>query len=232
MLILEPLQHFYQSQPFDINSIERLICGDRYTAVLLKNGNIGVAANLQNKVKLTLHDFQIPKLEDIQHRIVLNAYYNALFNYMIPNLPHLDIFSAIKFSDYHQIVMIGFFRPLVSKFNNNQIPLTIFDLYEQDEAITPIEQQNQYLHKADCVILSATSIANNTFINIVNATPDNCNIFILGPSSIIHPDMKLYRNVKYIFGSIFNNNDEIPLDLINKGYSTRDFLKYGKKLMF
>lgn len=232
MLSIEPIQYFTQIEPFNINNINRLICGDRYTAVLFNNGNIGVSANLQVKVKLNLFDLNELQIDNIQHRIVLNAYYNALFNYTFNDLKILDIYSAINFNIYMQIVMIGYFRPLVSKFINNQIPITIFDLNEQDDMVTSMELQNEYLEIADCVILSATSIANNTFLDVVNATNSSCEIFILGPSAIIHPDMKLYKNIKYVFGSKFNKNDELLLGLIKEGYSTRDFLKYGKKVIF
>jgi len=42
--------------------------------------------------------------------------------------------------------------------------------------------------------------------------------------------MFLYKNVKEIFGSVFEKNDERVLNVIENGYGTRKFLPFGKKI--
>ena len=46
----EPLEFLLSKYKFDIEKIETISSGLKYSAVLLKNGNIGVCANLGHKV--------------------------------------------------------------------------------------------------------------------------------------------------------------------------------------
>ncbi len=48
----EPLEFLLSKYKFDTNEIVQISTGQRYTAVLLKGGNIGVCANLGNKLGL------------------------------------------------------------------------------------------------------------------------------------------------------------------------------------
>jgi hypothetical protein len=49
-LNMEPLAFFLKEYNFDLDKIEKISSGEKYTAILLKNGNIGVCANLGHKV--------------------------------------------------------------------------------------------------------------------------------------------------------------------------------------
>ena len=90
----------------------------------------------------------------------------------------------------------------------------------------------KYTSEAKAVILTATSIFNETFMSIVKNTRNNCDIFILGPSSIMNEDMLKYKNIKMIFGSVFQSNDERVLNTIRTGGGTKQFIRFGKKVYF
>ena len=225
-----PLQHFLEKYGVDISTIQKIVCGRKYSAVLLKNGNIGVCANLQNHVTVEIDDLKTPDLDKTEHRILLNAYYNATLNYSNRYEQSVDIFDGVDFTRYKNTVMVGLFRPLVQKFEDNAIPLSIFDLTKKDHALTPLEKQPAYVKNADAVILSSTTVFNRTFLHIVNSTGETCDIFLLGPSSIINRDMFQYKNIKKIFGSIFNPYDDRVLNTIKDGYGTKKFLPFGKKV--
>jgi hypothetical protein len=59
---------------------------------------------------------------------------------------------------------------------------------------------------------------------------ESCDIFLLGPSSIMNRDMFGYKNIKKIFGSIFKPDDKNVLNVIGNGFGTKKFLKYGRKV--
>ena len=59
---------------------------------------------------------------------------------------------------------------------------------------------------------------------------DNCDIFTLGPSTIMSNEMFNYRNVKLLFGSIFEPNDILTLKIIQGGGGTKQFMPYMKKV--
>jgi len=212
--------------------INEIICGEKYVAVLLNNGNIGVCSTLKTKIDITINDLNNFDVSSTSHRVIAIAYFNALLNYEREYKKHIDIFNEIDFNEFKNIVMIGFFGSLTEKFKNAAINLSIFDLKSDNEAIIDIKKQKQFLANANVVILTSTSVFNNTFIDIVNSTPKNCKIYTLGPSTILDPDMFKYNNVHTIFGSIFKKNDTELLDIIRNGGGTKTFLHLMKKVCF
>lgn len=228
----EPLEYFLEKYGMDISSFEKLVFGKRYTAVLLKNGNIGVCANLFNKVEVEIKDLVTPNSNDLSHRIVLNAYFNAALNYSNRYNDEADIFDAVNFNTYKKIVMIGHFGPLLEKFEQNNIEVSVFDLNRKDDQYAFRKSEIQYISEVDAVILTATSIFNETFMSIVNSTGNDCNIYILGPSSIMNEGILKYKNIRMIFGTVFQRNDERVLNIIRNGGGTKQFIHFGKKVYF
>jgi uncharacterized protein (DUF4213/DUF364 family) len=224
----EPLTYFYQKYHFHPEKIHQLVIGKKYVAVELIDGKLGVCATLNHPVN---GDITSPNLKDISFRIVLNAYYNALFNYQNSYNTSLDIFDAIDFKKAGNVVMIGHFKSLVNKFEKQAIQLSIFDLFDNSDKITPLHLQHDYLSKADTLVLTSTSVFNNSFIDLISATSDQCRIYLLGPSSLMHPDMFSYRNIELLFGSIFKQNKKETLELIQKGEGTPSFSKYMTKVI-
>jgi len=226
----EPLDFFFEKYGIDLKSINQIVCGKKYVAVLLKNGNLGICATLDHYVKLDIKDLRFPDLRNIPHRIVLNAYFNAAYNYQNPYDTSVDIFDQINFKQYQKIVMIGFFRSLVEKFEREEINLTIFDKALEDDKLIDMSKQLSEVSKADALILTSTSVFNNSFLEIVSATNEQCDVYMLGPSTILNQEMFQYRNVKVLFGAIFMLNDVNTLKIIEQGGGTRQFLQFMDKV--
>ncbi len=225
----EPLEYFFSNYGFDKGRISQLVCGEKYIAVVLENGRTGVCSTLLNKVQISLSDPIDIDLNFVPHRVLLTAYYNAMFNADAVIDSQKDIFDQIDFSVFSNIVMIGYFASLVKKFKNDSINLNIFDLndYEGTEDITKI---NDYLAVADVVVLTSTSVFNNTFADILDNTGSQTKVMMLGPSTILHPDMFRYRNIEVLFGSVFQDNDEELLEIIAAGKGTKSFMHRMRKV--
>jgi hypothetical protein len=226
----EPLEMFYKVAGFDPDLIDRFESGEKYTGIMLKNGNIGVCAVLGHKINDSLLRERVPDFNDPGQRIILNAYFNARLNYELPEVSRGDIFSKERFSQYSEIVMIGSFSTLLKKFSNFSIPVAVFDRLSEEEFLIPMRRQPEFLSNADCVILTGTTISNNSFMEITEHTPAGCDIFLLGPSNTIHPSIFGYRNIKVVFGSRFSKGDHQVLDLIRDGHGTKSFLKETNKV--
>jgi len=228
----EPIKHYYNKLGIKTSQIKEIICGKKYVAVQLNNGNIGVCSTLKGNVNTTIDELSNFNSTSISHRIVATAYYNALLNYDREYKKQIDIFNEIDFNKFKNIVMIGFFGSLTDKFKKAAINLSIFDLKSDNDAIIDIKNQREYLASADVVILTSTSVFNNTFLDIVNSTINNCKIYTLGPSTILDADMFKYNNIHTIFGSIFTKNDMKLLEVIRNGGGTKDFMHLMKKVCF
>jgi len=226
----EPLEYYFEKYGIDLQGVHQIICGEKYVAVLLKNGNIGVCATLGNYVNINVRDLRIPDINNIQHRIVLNAYYNAVYNYQNEYTTSIDIFERIEFKKYNKIVMIGFFRSLIEKFENENLDLVIFDKTAKDEKLSDMSNQLTDVSEADALILSSTTVFNNTFLELTNATKEGCDIYTLGPSTILDREMLQYKNIKLLFGAIFEPNDINTLKIIQQDGGTKQFLPFMKKV--
>ncbi|NPA44683.1 MAG: hypothetical protein GXO49_04035 [Chlorobi bacterium] len=226
--IKEPIFFLIEKYGFDINSIKEIIFGNTYVAVLLKNGNLGVSANLINFNSFNFEELKSIDINKNSHRNILNAYFNAVLNTKQQNLQKTDIFDFVNFSKYKNLVMIGFSEPMYKKLKKHNIEIAIFDLYSKENFIKDLSIQKECLHKADCVILTATTLANNTFFEITENT-NKCDIFMFGASTIMHEDMFHYKNIKGLFGTVFNKNDQKLIEIIKEGHGQRFTKNHGYK---
>ena len=224
------LQQLYQKHPFKPNNLGRLICGAKHCGVELRNGNIGICSTLGVAIDEDINILANPNFSRIGHRILLNAWVNACANYSIPASGDGDVFDVVDFCQYQSIVMIGFFGSLSAKFQKAGIPITIFDLDPTDKPVAPIGTQHFHLAKADAVILTATSISNMTFAELMDNVSANADVFVLGPSTTLDRAMFKYPQVKALFGSRFTLFDNGSLDLINSGGGTKCILPFIKKV--
>jgi hypothetical protein len=230
--MIEILTELHQRYGIEKDNIEEIVCGKKYLAVLLKNGQIGVCATLNMDLSFDINDFDNLNLRLFSHRAFAQAYFNAVFNYQLEN-PGMDIFEKLDFKQYKNIVMIGFFRSLVEKFKKEHIPLQIFDKTEEDEILENMENQMKAISTADIIILTSTSIFNNSFDEIYNNSKADASIFMLGPSGIMHLAIFIhFPKIKWIFGARFAKKDYRVLDCIKAGKGTRSFLPYMQKMCY
>ncbi len=221
------LEHLNDLYGFDRDFIRQIASGKHYFAVELVNGNIGVCATLERKL-----DSQIPENIDIQnidHRIILTAYFNALLNYRSENIVEAgDITGAIDLHKYKNIHIIGQFKPVFERLEKMGIAFTYSDLRDIQAPDNKIKNQKHYLQAADCLIISATAIYNKTFNTLLENSP-NSDKYILGPTATMSPEL-CYWGIKASFGVQFKLYDSRVLGLIAQDYGTKYFLKLGKKV--
>lgn len=225
----DPLSFLLDKFGFDFHAIEKIASGERYTAVLLKNGNLGVCANLGIMVDQGKENYPKINLLKRTHRIIFNAYINAVVNYPDNDFISGDIFDVVDFMQYKKTVMIGFFGPLIEKFNNRGIRVHVFDDRFKNGQVLSMSMQQKYLKSADSVVLSSTSLSNGSFVKVINSTRQGCDIYMLGPSSILSTEFKNYRNIRMVFGTCFEKNDKRILTIINQHGGTREFSKFASK---
>ena len=223
----EPITYLFEKYGFIKTNISEIIFGQRYLAIMLKDGSIGVCATLGEEFFVSDKDLTDINPKNYYHRIILNAYFNAKFNNEKIDFKIGDITQAIDFTKKINIVMIGYFKPIVERFNKIGVKTHIFDLRNKEISI-PVEFQKEYLKHCDAAIVSATTLFNNTFEAITNYS--NGDIYILGPTTIMHDYLLKFNNVKMLFGSMFKKNDLDVLDVIRQNLGTRYFLKLGKKV--
>ena len=57
----------------------------------------------------------------------------------------------------------------------------------------------------------------------------NCDIFMIGPSSMMTPELFGYKNIRMIFGATFKKCDDRVMKIVKEDGGTRSFLKFENK---
>jgi uncharacterized protein (DUF4213/DUF364 family) len=226
----DPVSALFDSFPFDPEKVLATACGDAYVAVMLANGQIGVCSTLNKPVETDPLQLHKPDLKIFDHRVLVIAYANAHINYLDPNPVSGDIFEQVDFTAKKNTVMIGYFPPLVAKFRKDGLPLFAFDQVKDYPDLTPISQLKAKLDQSDCVIITATSLINSTFSEIVGMLKPGSEIYLLGPSTTLSSIFFEDYAISGLFGMTFKLYDFNLLEIISKGLGTQSFSKKGKKV--
>ncbi|MCF6183526.1 MAG: hypothetical protein L3J56_02675 [Bacteroidales bacterium] len=150
----DPITLFIDKIGIDTLFVKEYILGEKYAAVILKNGNIGLAANILNVDKFEFESVELFDTENYTHRLFLLAYFNAVLNNLPNKLFEGDIFDIIDFPDYKNIVMVGYSVPMYQKLiKRNCLPF-VFDKNSEEKLIIEQRLISEYLKNADSVILT------------------------------------------------------------------------------
>lgn len=226
----DPLTFFIRTIGIDLSLIKDFFIGKKYACVVLKNGNIGLAANIVNAENFDFETVESFDTENVLHRLFLLAYFNARLNLFKNNLLQKDIFELINFTIYKEIVMIGYSEPMYNKLTERNVSPVVFDYSKNEKFIRKQELMPDCLKKANSVILTGTTIINNTFSDILNQTKNNCAVFLIGPSVPLSKALFETGKIKGIFGTVFKDNKQSVIDLIKQGEGTDYLKKYGTKI--
>ncbi|MBW1644885.1 MAG: hypothetical protein JRJ56_00915 [Deltaproteobacteria bacterium] len=228
----DPLQQLLAAYGFAPGEIRRLVAGGRYCAVQLADGQLGVCATLGNLVPAKPAELEPLDLGNLGHRIVLNAYFNARLNHRAPAGDHRDITEAVDFTTARAPVMIGLFRPVVARLAAMGVKPAVFDPRHPLTAspfLVPVDRQEEYLRRADKVIISATTIFNRTFTELAAAAGPEAEIYLLGPSTPLAAELFAAPRLQALFGVVFQPDDRRVLEAVAAGRGTRSFIRFARK---
>ena len=226
----DPLNILSDRYPYNPDKILASACGDAYVAIMLTSGHIGVCSTLGKPVETDPLQMTRPSLNKPDHRILMTAFANAHANYQKADYANGDIFEQVDFSRRTHIVLVGYFPPLVEKFQNENIPVSVFDLEKDYSGLTDLSLKDEKLVEADCVIITATTLINSTLSGILAKINGECETYLLGPSTPLFPELMSEFNLTGMFGMIFKPYDFGLLEMITSGMGTRSFSKKGKKV--
>ena len=226
----DPVSILFEAYPYDAGKILASACGEAYVAVMLASGRIGVCSTLGKPIETDPLLLASPDLKNREHRMLVTAYANAHINYEQEHLGSGDIFEQVDFASKINTVMIGYFPPLVEKFRRDAITLFPFDQLKDYPDLTPQSQLGEKLSQTDCVVISATSLINSTFTEIIEQVKPGAEIFILGPSTPMFAGFKSDYHITKLFGMTFRLFDFEVLGMIGKGMGTQSFSKKSFKV--
>lgn len=115
---------------------------------------------------------------------------------------YLDILDLIKPGD--RVAMVGYFGPLVPKILKITEKLTVLEKREIESPQTRTlssEKAREILPVSDVIILSASTLANRTFDELLSLRGAAREVILLGPSAPLYPAPFFSRGITAIMGT-------------------------------
>ena len=151
-------------------------------------------------------------------------------NFPVSNIGVLDL---IKPED--RVAMVGYFGPLVPKILKITDKLTVLEKREIESPQTRIlysEKSREILTVSDVIILSASTLANRTFDELLSLREAAREVILLGPSAPLYPEPFFQRGITAVMGTrIFD--PLTMLTIVSEAGGTKKLHRYcGEKVAF
>ncbi|AKB52675.1 Molybdenum ABC transporter ATP-binding protein [Methanosarcina barkeri str. Wiesmoor] len=167
---------------------------------------LGFAGSLKGKTADKVLELALSKnpLEASVGVATANALSHMLRDIKPENFPasNIDILDLIKPED--RVAMVGYFAPLVPKILKITNKLTILEKREIESPKTltlPSEKAREVLPTSDVIILSASTLANRTFDELLSLRGAAREVVLLGPSSPLYPAPFFERGITAVMGT-------------------------------
>ena len=225
---MDPLAYYLETIGYESKKVKQFFIGEKYAIAELNDGYCGVCGHTIDVLQVAVPSAL--NLNENTHRLLYVCYLNALLNRHCSHLPTSSFVEQLNEYNFKQIVMIGYFKPLLKRYQEWGIKPIIFDHNKDDQTLTPMAEQAYWLKKADLVIMSATTLANNTFNQIISNINSQTKDAFTGPSSILHHDFFRFLPNGIISGMLFEPGNQELIDCIKAGHGTQYFKRFGKKV--
>ena len=225
--------------------VEILSLGLGYTAVTTSNGGVGLSytyfGDKESCMVLNKHiDYEGRSADQLLEKIKSDntversmalALINALNYSDALNLPVDDdnkiMSEKFKIGKDRKVAMVGFFGPLVRHFEKMEVSLEIFDISRG------LGQKKKFYNLlknwAQVLLLTSTSVLNNSTEEILANVGDNAKTVMLGPSTPMAAQAFEHLPVHMLAGTVPLEKEK-TLKAIRHGMGTPVLHKYSRKV--
>lgn len=143
----------------------------------------------------------------------------------------VDAFDELELADDAYVTVIGALVPVLKALKKRGKPFSILEkdvrtLKEDEiEFYVPPEKADAAIRQADVLVVTGTTLINDTLEGILKNAKKSANVMVVGPTASMLPDAFFSRGVSSIGGIIVNKPDEL-LDILAEGGSGYHF--FGK----
>jgi hypothetical protein len=224
--------------------VDLLCLGLGYTAVVTADGGLGIAYTYYEDKKSCMALNESPDyegrpaaelLEKIKsdhplERSLALSLVNALNYEDALNLPE-DKDNAILFKKFNlqskaNVAMVGYFGPLVKRLAEKKVSLEILDISRG------LGDRNDFYRKladwADVLLLTSTSILNNTTEEILSHLHKNVKTALLGPSTPMVAEAFAHLPVHMLAGTVPLDRENI-IKAVRHGMGTPVLHRFSRK---
>jgi uncharacterized protein (DUF4213/DUF364 family) len=137
-------------------------------------------------------------------------------------IENLDPMELIDFSEKKQVCLVGAFLSYIKKIAASNSVLNIIELNENavpDEYrryFVPSHLSEKAISQSDVVIITGSSLANNTLDKLLDVVPEKAKVILVGPTSGLIPDVLFARGVNIVGATRITDSDKM-LELVAEG---------------
>ena len=209
-----------------------------YTAVLLDNGQVGVAYTFHRdsvggcsvfkglrplagrKAAKLLH--MLDSVDKIESAVAL-ATSNALSNTLKQDFVEGDTLEHLKFHPDDNVGMVGYFGPLIPALQKRTSSLKIFEQNDRQKGeLLPEEEICKQLPHCQVALITATSILNHTIEAILDAAQSCREVVLLGASTPLIPKVFKGTPITVLSGVVVTRPEKI-IRIVSEGGGMRFF---------
>jgi uncharacterized protein (DUF4213/DUF364 family) len=157
------------------------------------------------------------------------AVLNALSAELMPDssykvIENLDPIELVDLTEQKQVCLVGAFLSYIKKIDESNSVLKIVELNENavpDEYrqhFVPASLSGETVSQSDVVIITGSSLANNTLDQLLSIIPARTKVILVGPTSGLLPDVLFARGVNILGATRITDADKM-LDIVAEGGS-------------
>ncbi|MCP4118442.1 MAG: hypothetical protein GY737_24205 [Desulfobacteraceae bacterium] len=148
---------------------------------------------------------------------LINALSDTIMKHRTPDPRNyqMDSLASLKLQAGDHVGMVGFFPPVVKKIEEKKIPLTIIEKKKELLRKSPhwqVTLDPQKLTECNKVIITATTVLNNSLDHILSFCGNADLRILIGPTAGFLPEPLLARKINVIGGSMVKD----PYQLIER----------------
>lgn len=212
-----------------------------YSSVRLSNDNVGVAWTAEEKSGNCTHITEAGSIAGRSAANLLGMLSGsngalgrtlglATANALVAGLPspqatEEDFIDLINVGTEDEVVMVGFFGPVIPKLKKTGCSLNILELKNDKPGTIPSSEGKSLLSSCSVAIITSTSIITNTFDELITWLGSPRAVIMLGPSSIMYPEVFADTPVTHVGGSRVLNGEAVER-IVSEGGGTMIMKKH------
>ncbi len=206
-----------------------------YTGVLLEDGACGMAYTFRNELGEccgTLSEAgrligkkgsELISWAESPNRLkaaIGLAAVNAVLNTPETDWDTGNAIAALDIRPDTTFGMVGNFKPILAEVRKKTSSIYVFELEaDEDSGLYSSDAIPQHLPKCDVVVITATSLINNTLDGVLSHCRQARQVCMVGPSTPLCPEVFRRYNVRLLAGSVVTDPNQL-LEIISQGGGT------------
>ena len=223
------------------HAVSRALVGSGFIAVQLKNGNVGLCANIADTYKNGCEVFpeagtiagsradmvlKMAYRDDFISRELALATLNALIGSPDQSLCE-DVFDLIEVMQGDRVTMVGLIEPVAEMLYKKGCEVSVFENRTlPNKLIEPFEMMPERMRDANIVILSGTTLINDTIDDIMAMKSSAREVILMGPSTPMMPHIFAPTPITRLAGTHIIDGEK-AFTLVMEGGGTRALHRSG-----